>query len=78
MSYWLPHWQIIVEENFHLFIVQSVAVVGYCYKFLSLYRTLAQFLRQQNKPLGEQEILGIFSQMVDALRYLHDHKILHR
>ena len=41
-------------------------------------RTLAQFLRAQTKPLIEKEILRMFSQMVDALLYLHGHKILHR
>ena len=46
-----------------------------------LYRTLAQFLQKQmaqNKPLPEKDVLTMFSQMVDALKYLHDHNILHR
>ena len=43
-----------------------------------IIRTLAQFLRAQAKPLSEKEILRMFSQMVDALLYLHGHKILHR
>ena len=33
---------------------------------------------QQAKPMSEQEILHMFSQMVDALKYLHDHNVLHR
>ncbi len=40
--------------------------------------TLAQYLKQRVKPLSEEEILTMFYQMVDALKYLHDHKILHR
>lgn len=28
--------------------------------------------------MPEQDILLMFNKMVDALRYLHDHKILHR
>lgn len=30
------------------------------------------------KPLGEEEILNLFSQMIEAIQYLHDHHILHR
>ena len=41
-------------------------------------RTLAQFLRQQTTPMPEPDILLMFYKMVDALRYLHEHKILHR
>ena len=33
---------------------------------------------QQAKPMSEQKILHMFSQMVDALKYLHDHNVLHR
>ena len=40
--------------------------------------TLAQLLKQRTKPLSEPEILTLFAQMVDALKYLHDHNILHR
>ena len=42
------------------------------------FRTLAQFLRQQTTPMPERDILLMFYKMVDALRYLHEHKILHR
>lgn len=45
------------------------------------YRTLAQFLQKQmsqNKTLPEKDVVTMFSQMVDALKYLHDHNILHR
>lgn len=50
----------------------------YCMSCDLYYRTLAQFLRQQTKPIPEQEVLSTFAEMVDALKYLHDHKILHR
>ncbi|CAI8018778.1 Serine/threonine-protein kinase Nek8 [Geodia barretti] len=43
--------------------------------------TLAQFLQKQmgqNKTLTEKDVVTMFSQMVDALKYLHDHNILHR
>ncbi|XP_013390784.1 uncharacterized protein LOC106159131 [Lingula anatina] len=40
--------------------------------------TLAQFLSSQEKPLEEKEILGMFQQMVAAIRHIHEHNILHR
>ncbi|XP_065886059.1 serine/threonine-protein kinase Nek8-like, partial [Dysidea avara] len=40
--------------------------------------TLAQYLNKQEKSLSEPDILNFFKQMVDALRFLHDHRILHR
>ena len=43
-----------------------------------IYSTLAQFIHKQEKALPEPEVLNLFKQMVDALRFLHDHRILHR
>ncbi|XP_064092354.1 serine/threonine-protein kinase Nek8-like [Macrobrachium nipponense] len=40
--------------------------------------SLAQFLTQQVKRIEEREILVIFHQIVAALRYIHEHHILHR
>lgn len=56
----------------------SQLLASHCKSFPNHHRTLAQFLRQQSKALPEQQVLGIFAEMVDALRYLHKHKILHR
>ncbi|XP_066971422.1 serine/threonine-protein kinase Nek8-like isoform X3 [Macrobrachium rosenbergii] len=40
--------------------------------------SLAQYLTQQVKRIDEREILVIFHQIVAALRYIHEHHILHR
>ncbi len=40
--------------------------------------TLAQYLSAQDKPLEENEILTMFSQIVSAICYIHKHNILHR
>nr|AKN21711.1 NEK8-2 [Schmidtea mediterranea] len=40
--------------------------------------TLAQFLSNQEKPLEEKKILEMFFQIVSAIHYIHEHKILHR
>ncbi|RWS23438.1 serine/threonine-protein kinase Nek8-like protein [Leptotrombidium deliense] len=40
--------------------------------------TLATFLQHLTEPLKELEILTIFQQIVSAISYLHDKKILHR
>ena len=41
-------------------------------------RTLSQFLSKQDKPMEEKEILLIFHQMIAAIKYIHEHNILHR
>ena len=48
------------------------------YCSIVLFRTLAQFLHKQSTPMPERDILLMFFKMVDALCYLHEHKILHR
>lgn len=61
-------------------ITEAVISLDYEMFFFSI-RTLAQFLTKQKsktKLLSEKELLRMFSQMVDALLYLHGHKILHR
>jgi len=40
--------------------------------------TMAQMLSQRAKRLDEREILTLFRQIVAAIRYMHDHSILHR
>eukprot|EP00794_Sanderia_malayensis_P019541 gene19541-21473_t len=40
--------------------------------------TLAQYLLKLDKELEEQEILLMFQQMVSAIKYIHEHNILHR
>lgn len=40
--------------------------------------TLAQYLGQLKRPLGEYEILLLFQQIVSAIRHMHEHNILHR
>lgn len=40
--------------------------------------TMAQMLSQRAKRLDEREILTLFQQIVAAIRYMHDHNILHR
>jgi len=41
-------------------------------------RTLAQYLAHRDKPMGEKEILEIFSQVALAIKHIHQHNILHR
>jgi serine/threonine protein kinase len=41
-------------------------------------RTLAHYLAQCDKPLEEKKILEIFYQIVQAIKYIHQHNILHR
>lgn len=45
---------------------------------LNCYSSLQRYLKQQINPLSEFEVLTKFSQMVDALEYIHTHNILHR
>ena len=40
--------------------------------------TLAQMLSRRARRLDEREILMLFRQIVAAIRYMHDHNILHR
>ncbi|KAK7065524.1 hypothetical protein SK128_006706 [Halocaridina rubra] len=40
--------------------------------------SLAQYLTQQVKRIDEREILVIFHQIAAAIRYMHEHHILHR
>ena len=40
--------------------------------------TLAQLLSRQNRPMDERDILIMFRQVVSAIKYMHDHNILHR
>ncbi|KAJ9591396.1 hypothetical protein L9F63_002002, partial [Diploptera punctata] len=40
--------------------------------------TLAQMLSHRARRLDEREILMLFRQIVAAIRYMHDHNILHR
>ncbi|XP_064595853.1 serine/threonine-protein kinase Nek9-like [Liolophura sinensis] len=40
--------------------------------------TMSQFLAQQERPLEEKEVLGMFQQIVAAIRHVHEHNILHR
>jgi len=40
--------------------------------------TMAQMLSRRAKRLDEREILTLFRQIVAAIRYMHDHNILHR
>ncbi|XP_023209430.1 uncharacterized protein LOC111612447 [Centruroides sculpturatus] len=40
--------------------------------------TLAQYLGQLKRPLGEHEILILFQQIVSAICHMHEHNILHR
>ena len=40
--------------------------------------SLAQFLTNQARRLEEKEILIIFHQICAAIRYMHEHQILHR
>ncbi|XP_065681888.1 uncharacterized protein LOC100207375 isoform X1 [Hydra vulgaris] len=40
--------------------------------------TLADYLSKQENDMDERDILIIFSQMVSAIKYCHDHCILHR
>jgi serine/threonine protein kinase len=40
--------------------------------------TLAHYLAQCDKPLEEKEVLEIFYQIVQAIKYIHQHNILHR
>lgn len=40
--------------------------------------TLAQLLSRQNRPMDERDILMMFRQVVSAIKYMHDHNILHR
>jgi len=40
--------------------------------------TLTDYLAKQDNDLEEREILIMFSQMVSAIKYCHDHNILHR
>ena len=51
------------------------------YKLLNLIRflsTLSQYLSQQTTPLEEKDILRMFHQMVAAMKYVHQHNVLHR
>ena len=41
-------------------------------------RTLGQFLSKLDKELDEKEIVLMFQEMVMALKYIHEHNILHR
>ena len=41
-------------------------------------RTLSQYLLEQSEPLEEREILSMFQQMVAAIKYVHQHNVLHR
>ncbi|ELT94624.1 hypothetical protein CAPTEDRAFT_225863 [Capitella teleta] len=40
--------------------------------------TLSQYLSQQSDPLEEKELLSMFLQIVAAIKYIHEHNILHR
>ncbi|XP_065064010.1 uncharacterized protein LOC135690390 isoform X1 [Rhopilema esculentum] len=40
--------------------------------------TLGQYLSKLEKELDEKEILLMFQEMVSAIKYIHDHNILHR
>lgn len=40
--------------------------------------SLQQYLKNQVSPFSELDVLTKFSQMVDAIRYIHVHNILHR
>lgn len=40
--------------------------------------TMAQMLSRRERRLDEREILMLFRQIVAAIRYMHDHNILHR
>ena len=40
--------------------------------------TLAQYIQKQDTPIPEYQILYMFNQMAQAVRYLHSRKILHR
>jgi serine/threonine protein kinase len=40
--------------------------------------TMAQMLSRRARRLDEHEILMLFGQIVAAIRYMHDHNILHR
>lgn len=40
--------------------------------------TLAQMLSRRARRLDEREIIMLFRQIVAAIRYMHDHNILHR
>lgn len=40
--------------------------------------TLLQYLTKCKSPLDEIEILNLFKQIVAAIKYMHEHNILHR
>jgi NIMA (never in mitosis gene a)-related kinase len=41
-------------------------------------RTLQKFISEQKQPLPEHYVLNLFSQMVAALKYCHEQKVMHR
>lgn len=53
-------------------------ILAVVFVVVDVNRTLAQFLSQQEKPLEEEEILSIFSQIVLAIKYMHQYNVLHR
>eukprot|EP00297_Palpitomonas_bilix_P004528 CAMPEP_0113878428 /NCGR_PEP_ID=MMETSP0780_2-20120614/6674_1 /TAXON_ID=652834 /ORGANISM="Palpitomonas bilix" /LENGTH=697 /DNA_ID=CAMNT_0000864891 /DNA_START=227 /DNA_END=2320 /DNA_ORIENTATION=+ /assembly_acc=CAM_ASM_000599 len=55
-------------ENNDLYIIFEWAECG----------DLRTFLRKQKQPLDESTIWSFFSQMADAVRHIHSHRVMHR
>lgn len=74
----LSHPNIISVKELILLETSSISPLVMAMEYLESYIPLQSFIEQAETPLSSQQILNIFSQICNAITYLHDCRVAHR